>query len=95
MDLQITITLSDKLFELLEDKLPNLGRRVESALTKELGRKLRSESEISVTAMSSGGVPCCEAAKEEKPKRRRKPRKKAPDTPVCDPEQTEKTIKTH
>ncbi len=48
MDLQITITLSDKLFGLLEDKLPNLGRRVESALTKELGRTLRSESEISV-----------------------------------------------
>lgn len=78
MDLQITITLSDQLFKLLEDKLPNLGRRVESALTKELGRKLRSESEISVTA--SPTLPATAAAG-KKTGRRRTPKGKAAPQP--------------
>lgn len=46
MELKVTITLSDQLFALLEDKLPNLGRRVEKAITKELGAKVRSESAV-------------------------------------------------
>lgn len=48
MELLLTITLSDRLFALLEDKLPNLGRRVEKAITKELGAQTRRESSISV-----------------------------------------------
>ncbi|MCM1517571.1 MAG: hypothetical protein NC117_02905 [Pseudoflavonifractor sp.] len=53
MDLKITVTLSDRLFELLEDKLPNLGRRFEKVLTKELGRELRETTEIRVQAVPS------------------------------------------
>lgn len=48
MELQVTVTLSDRLFELLEGKLPNLGRRVEKAITKEIGARVREESGISV-----------------------------------------------
>lgn len=52
MELQVTLTLSDRLFALLEDKLPNLGRRIEKAVTKEIGAQTRRESgiEISVSA---------------------------------------------
>lgn len=53
MELQVTITLSDRLFELLEDKLPNLGRRFEKALTKEIGKQVRTQSEISVRTTPS------------------------------------------
>lgn len=49
MELQVTLTLSDRLFGLLEDKLPNLGRRIEKALTKEIGAQARRESTIEVT----------------------------------------------
>ena len=48
MELQVTLTLSDRLFALLEDKLPNLGRRIEKALTKEIGAQTRRESSIEV-----------------------------------------------
>lgn len=48
MDLNVKITLSDRLFELLEDKLPTLGRRVEKVLTKEIGAQVRGESTIEV-----------------------------------------------
>lgn len=48
MELQVTLTLSDRLFSLLEDKLPNLGRRIEKALTKEIGAQTRRESAIEV-----------------------------------------------
>lgn len=52
LNLNVRITLSDQLFDLLEDKLPNLGRRVErrveSALTKEIGARVRRESNIEV-----------------------------------------------
>ena len=41
MELQVTVTLSDRLFVLLEDKLPNLGRRVEKAITKEISAQAR------------------------------------------------------
>lgn len=53
LDLQVTFTLSDKLFALLEDKLPNLGRRVEKAVSKELGAKVRQESNISISVKPS------------------------------------------
>ena len=60
MELQVTITLSDRLFGLLEDKLPNLGRRVEKAITKELSAQARRESNISVdvstVASSTSGI---------------------------------------
>lgn len=49
MELQVTLTLSDRLFALLEDKLPNLGRRIEKAVTKEIGAQTRRESSIEVS----------------------------------------------
>lgn len=49
MELQVTLTLSDRLFALLEDKLPNLGRRIEKAITKEIGAQTRRESSIAVS----------------------------------------------
>ena len=49
MELQVTLTLSDRLFTLLEDKLPNLGRRIEKAITKEIGAQTRRESSIEVS----------------------------------------------
>lgn len=49
MELQVTLTLSDRLFVLLEDKLPNLGRRIEKAVTKEIGAQTRRESSIEVS----------------------------------------------
>lgn len=48
MDLLVTLTLSDRLFALLEDKLPNLGRRMEKAITKEIGAQIRRETGISI-----------------------------------------------
>lgn len=48
MDLLVTITLSDRLYELLEDKLPNLGRRVECAVTKELSKQARAEANVAI-----------------------------------------------
>lgn len=53
MELQVTITLSDRLFSLLEDKLPNLGRRVEKAITKELSAQTRRESNITVAVAAT------------------------------------------
>lgn len=47
MDFKLTLTLSDRLFDLLDDKLPNLGRRIEKAVTKEAGAKIR-KSEMSI-----------------------------------------------
>lgn len=48
MELQVTLTLSDRLFALLENKLPNLGRRIEKAVTKEIGAQTRRESSVAV-----------------------------------------------
>lgn len=60
MDLNLTITLSDRMFGLLEDKLPNLGRRIRSAVKKELGAAAHSETEIKAeiapTATSPGEI---------------------------------------
>lgn len=55
MDLLVTLTLSDRLFSLLEDKLPNLGRRIEKAVTKELGASVRAESNITLSTPPDSG----------------------------------------
>lgn len=62
MELQIKITLSDRFFDLLEDKLPNLGRRVEKVLTKEVSKQVREQSQIKVTVTSSDAPAEPEAA---------------------------------
>lgn len=49
MDLNVTITLSDQLFSLLEDKLPNLGRRIEKSVEKEVGKEVRKGTNVSIT----------------------------------------------
>lgn len=50
MDLNVTLTLSDRLFDLLEDKLPSIERRVRRAMKKEVGAQVNNELEISITA---------------------------------------------
>lgn len=67
MELTLTVTLSDRLFGLLEDKLPNLGRRVEKAITKELSAQARRESNISVDVIASQVNPAPEPAQPETP----------------------------
>lgn len=69
MDLRVTITLSDKLFELLEDKLPNLGRRVQRAVNKELGAQVRKESNVTidVSALGTSEAPKTEVIPEPEP----------------------------
>lgn len=85
MELQVTVTLSDRLFELLEGKLPNLGRRVEKAITKEIGARVREESEVKV-GMTVGPEPVAEPATESdtakpapKPKATKAAKKQAPE----------------
>ena len=78
MELQVTITLSDRLFVLLEDKLPNLGRRVEKAITKEIGAQTRRESSIAVSVSAEAMTP--EPAENEKPRRGRRAKADAPET---------------
>lgn len=70
MELQVTITLSDKLFVLLEDKLPNLGRRVEKAITKELSAQARRESDIAIAVNTETTIP--EQVESDKPRRTRR-----------------------
>lgn len=48
----LTVTLSDRVFKLLEDKLPNLGRRVEKAITKEIGAQVRGELNIEMAPIA-------------------------------------------
>lgn len=50
MELLITLTLSDRLFALLEHKLPDLGKRFERALTKEIGSQMRKEANLTIAA---------------------------------------------
>lgn len=87
MELQITVTLSDRLFALLEDKLPSLGRRMEKALTKEIGATVRDESGIKLD-MSTTPV---QAEEQEKPKRGRKAKA---EQPAAESAQTEEPIVT-
>lgn len=54
MELQVTVTLSDRFFSLLEDKLPNLGKRVHRAISKELGAQVRKESSVAIEAIKIG-----------------------------------------
>lgn len=77
MELLVTISLSDKLFELLENKLPNLGRRVEKAITKELGAQVRQQSDIGITVVNDTPGP-----ESEKPKQTRSPKTKADAAPA-------------
>lgn len=49
MDLKITITLNDRLYELLEDKLPSLGKRVEWAVKRQIASEVHRQSEIEIT----------------------------------------------
>lgn len=65
MELQVTITLADRLYGLLEEKLPNLGRRVEKALTKQIGAEVRAQSEISVAVKRADTPAAFEAPKED------------------------------
>ena len=53
MDLNVKITLSDRLFQLLEDKLPTLGHRVEKSVQKQLRAETSKEISVSVTASPS------------------------------------------
>lgn len=53
MDLKITITLSDQLFKLLEDKLPDLGKRVERALKKQINSEVKSQSLVEIQPSAS------------------------------------------
>lgn len=59
------MTLSDRLFALLEDKLPNIERRVERSVNKEVGAQVRKESSIKVSVSAS---PTCEQPDAEAPK---------------------------
>ena len=53
MDLNVKITLSDRLFQLLEDKLPTIGHRVEKPIQKQLRAETSKEISVSVTASPS------------------------------------------
>ncbi len=68
MELLVTVTLSDRLFSLLENKLPNLGRRIEKAVTKEIGAQTRKESTIEVSVATE--VPSPELPVESDKQRR-------------------------
>lgn len=86
MELLLTITLSDRLFALLEDKLPNLGRRVEKAITKELGAQTRRESIISVE-VNAGAQPTATESDKSKHARRAKADAPVEDTQAVEQQQ--------
>ena len=65
MELQVTITLSDRLFSLLEDKLPNLGHRVGKAISEELSAQTRKESNANVGVTVSQTLKPTENKKDE------------------------------
>lgn len=71
MELTLTFTLSDRLFALLEDKLPNLGRRVERAITKEVGAQTRRELGLTVE-INAGAQPTATESDKSKHARRAK-----------------------
>lgn len=50
MNLIVTLTLSDRLFELLENKLPDIGNRVYRAVTKEIKAQVGAEMGVTVSA---------------------------------------------
>lgn len=51
----MTITLTDRLFGLLEEKLPNLGRRIERTISRELGGIARRESNVEIVVSTPNG----------------------------------------
>lgn len=67
MNLEITLTLSDRLFELLEDKLPNLGKRIERTVNKEL--RVMARDEVKATIKVAPTPVETEAAPEPAPKK--------------------------
>lgn len=79
MELQVTITLSDKLFALLEDKLPNLGRRVEKAVTKELGARARQESNIAIAVSTDNPAAETEQGESDNPRHTRRAKADKPE----------------
>lgn len=66
MDLKVTLTLSDRLFELLEDKLPSLGKRVERTVSKELRVMAKEEVKASIEVAPA---PAPEPEPEPEPKK--------------------------
>lgn len=46
--IRVQFDLSEKLYAFLEDRLPNVARRAEKAVTKELGAQARKEMNVSV-----------------------------------------------
>lgn len=89
MDLLVTVTLSDRLFSLLEDKLPNLGRRIEKAITKEIGAQTRRESTIEVAVNADAHA---EAQQAEAPAVSVESRAEAPQTETAPAAQPEKAL---
>lgn len=65
-DLLVTITLSNRLFELLEDKLPNLGRRVRKQVDKEIKVANDSEIEVSIVPVKRDGGNSAEETETDK-----------------------------
>lgn len=94
MELQVTLTLSDRLFALLEDKLPSLGRRCEKAITKELGAQARSESSVELKVVSSRTDAQIPTAESEKPRRTRKVKADAPEEAPALAEAVEAVLET-
>lgn len=66
MDLKVTLTLSDRLFELLEDKLPSLGKRVARTVSKELRVMAKEEVKASIEVAPT---PAPEPEPEPEPKK--------------------------
>lgn len=61
LQVQVTFSLSERLFELLEDKLPDLGKRVKRAVKKQIGAEVDRESEIRVAVKRADEAPQPEA----------------------------------
>ncbi len=57
LQVQVTFSLSERLFELLEDKLPDLGKRVKRAVKKQIGAEVDRESEIRVAVKRADEAP--------------------------------------
>lgn len=57
MELQVIIRLSDRVYDLIEGRLPALGRQVEKALVREVGRQVLEDTEITVRAVEAGAEP--------------------------------------
>lgn len=65
----------------MEDKLPNLGRRVEKAITKELNAEVRREAKVSIEAVPTPQAPATEEAAPSNPQPEPKEPKDEPKEP--------------